>query len=107
MEHELSYERHPNQLMDAWDAVPRDGPALFIARLDAGRPTAGTWVRTDQPERFTADELASLLGEPLATRQQREWVVLDQIGLDEPMLPETLNLSGLQQLLRRRAEART
>lgn len=104
MEQQLTYQAQPDSLFDAWDAVPRDGPALFIATCDDGRPVAGTWVRTDQPEHFFRGELALLLNEPLATRDQRDWLVLDQIGIGETMTPERVNLSGLYQLLRQRAE---
>ncbi len=101
MEHQLDYERTANQLMDAWDALPR-GPAIFIATLDHERPIRGTWVRLDQPEPYFFGELGLLLSEPDEAQRHREWVVLDQYQAGEPMVPERLCLSGLHRLLAER-----
>src|SRR5262245_33185090 len=101
IEHHLTYETQPDPMMDAWDAVPRDGPAIFIATCIDDRPVAGAWVTANQPEPYFLAELAFLLHEPLDARERREWVVLDQVGIAEPMLPERLNLAGLYQTLHR------
>ena len=105
MHEHLTYEPQPNPLMDAWDAVPR-GPAIFIATCDNHKPIHGTWVNIDQPEAYFHAELDLLLSEPDEHQRARHWVVLDQIGIGEPMLPEQLSLAGLHQLLAHRHRAR-
>ncbi len=104
MSERIEYERTPNPLMDAWDALPR-GPAIFIATCDEGRPIHGTWVNVEQPERYFFSELDLLIGESDDLQRQREWVVLDQVGLGGLMYPEHLSLAGLHHLLVARREA--
>jgi hypothetical protein len=84
--------------MDAWDAIPR-GPAIFIATMEGDRPIHGTWVRVDQPEPYFWAELDLLTASDEATQRQREWVVLDQVGIAQRMMPERLSLSGLHHVL--------
>jgi len=98
MNEQLEYEPTSNPLMDAWDAMPR-GPAIFIATCEADRPIHGAWVSLKQPEPYFFAELDLLLGEPDDQQRTREWVVLDQTGIGELMMPERLSLSGLHTLL--------
>ncbi len=93
-----NFERQSDPLLDAWDALPR-GPAIFIATLDGDRPTRGTWVSLDQPERYFFGELDLLLSEPADNQQNRQWLILDQIGIGEAMLPERLSLAALHHVL--------
>jgi hypothetical protein len=103
MNERIDYERTPNPLMDAWDALPR-GPAIFIATCDEGRPVHGTWVNVNQPEQYFFGELDLLLREPDQQQRQREWIVLDQVGVGDVMFPEHLSLAGLHHLLANRRE---
>jgi hypothetical protein len=98
MEEQLGYERQPDPLLDAWDALPR-GPAIFVATCDGQRLIHGCWVSVDQPEPYFFAELDLLLGETDEAQRRREWLVLDQIDIGEQMLPERLSLSGLQTVL--------
>lgn len=104
MNEQLEYEHQPNPLMDAWDAMPR-GPAIFIATCEADRPIHGAWVSLNQPEPYFFAELDLLVSEPDEQQRQREWVVLDQVGLGGSMLPEHLSLSGLHAVLSARRGA--
>ena len=104
MEEQFRYERTSNRLTDAWDALPR-GPAIFIATCEADRPTHGAWASLEQPEPYFFAELDLLLSEPDEQQHRREWVVLDQVGLGEAMLPEHLSLSGLHAVLSARRGA--
>ncbi len=77
---------------DAWDAIPRDGPAVFVLdvhRLDAGT-VHGAWLSVD-PERFTAG-LRALLGRSALNG----WAIVDQVGLGERMIPEHFPLDALR-----------
>lgn len=104
MEEQFAYERTSNPLMDAWDALPR-GPAIFIATCEGQRPIHGAWVSLNQPETYFFAELDLLLSEPDEQQCRREWVVLDQVGLGESMLPEQLSLAGLHAVLSARRGA--
>ena len=106
MEEQLEYERTSNPLMDAWDALPR-GPAIFIATCEGERPVHGAWVDLSQPEHYFFAELDLLMSEPDEQQRQREWVVLDQVGIGETMMPERLSLSGLHTVLAARRGGRT
>lgn len=70
--------------LDAYDAVPRDGPAIFIARSDGheqNQPIDGRWVDLRLGESALQAELA---GHPSAAG----WMVLDQLDCGPEMIPE-------------------
>lgn len=77
---------------DGHDAVPRDGPAIYLADaavLHAGR-LIGRWVRLDTPLAEVAEEVGQLVGE-----RPDNWVVIDQVGIGEAMLDEQPTLIEL------------
>lgn len=79
---------------EAWNAVPRDGPAVFIVDVgafDCG-VVRGRWfgVKADQEE--LRAELTDLLGyEP----EEGSWAIVDQVGLGDLMAPETMTVADL------------
>ena len=71
-----------------WDAVPRDGPAVFIANGETLAGTSGpegAWVRLDR----TRQEVAADLGRLIGSAGQTHWLVFDQVGLGPIMVDET------------------
>lgn len=79
---------------DAWDAVPRDGPAVFV--IDTGAfdqgVVRGRWLDVTAERAALQDELRELLGcEP----EEGSWAIIDQIGLGQLMAPETMSVSSL------------
>lgn len=70
--------------VDAYDAVPRDGPAIFIARTnghETSQPIGGRWVDLRLGESALRAELAD---HPSAAG----WFVLDQLDCGPEMIPE-------------------
>lgn len=84
---------------EAWEAAPRDGPAVFVIdapRQDKHGELRGAWLDPTVGTATFALEIAKLLGrEP----NIGEWAIVDQIGLGALMLPETFNLSELGDVL--------
>ena len=84
----------PERPLDYWDAVPRDGPAVFVANtdlLDLGI-IHGRWIDPRQPEPILRDQLVTALGGQVV--QRRAWAVIDQINVGEAMLPEDVSWSN-------------
>lgn len=79
---------------EAWEAIPRDGPAVFVvdtAAFDHG-VIRGRWIEVADGDREVHVALMALLGqEP----QEGTWAVVDQIGLGPVMAPETLTVGEL------------
>lgn len=79
---------------DAWDAVPRDGPAVFVvdaAAFDQG-VVRGGWLAVGADQAALHADLTELLGrEP----QEGSWVIVDQVGLGDLMAPETMTVASL------------
>ncbi len=87
---------HNNQQATAWDAVPRDGPAVFIAdrnRLDHDNTILGAWVNPTDSHDNIHQTLIRALGAEAVNRG--DWVVVDQVGLGPTMLPEQLSTADL------------
>jgi hypothetical protein len=72
-----------------WDAVPRDGPAIFVVDRHAWerRDTDGVWVGTDESGFAIAARLTRQLGKPVAIENL---VIVDQIGVGPAQLDEDL-----------------
>lgn len=90
----INPERPP---ADAYDAVPRDGPAIFIARSggqEANPPIEGRWVDLRLGESALRAELA---GHPSVAG----WVVLDQLDCGPEMIPEQPTPDELRALIAR------
>src|SRR5262245_17302404 len=84
---------------DAWEAAPRDGPAVFVIdapRLDTHGELRGAWIDPTVGTATVALEIAKLLGRK---PNIGEWAIIDQIGLGAEMLAETFNLSDLNAVL--------
>ncbi len=82
---------------EEWNAVPRDGPAVFVADAVAWDQGIihGRWleIRADRATLHT--QLTDLLGrEP----EEGTWAILDQIGLGPVMAPETMPVADLTTL---------
>lgn len=79
---------------EAWDAVPRDGPAVFVVdtiAFDHGT-VRGRWLDVRDDHAALHAELTKLLGrEP----EEGAWAIVDQIGLGELMAPETMSIANL------------
>ena len=79
---------------NAWDAVPRDGPAVFIidiARLDNEERLHGRWIDLDGSPAAVAAQVAEATGGAGAG----SWAIVDQTGLGTRMVPEDFPLSEL------------
>ena len=72
---------------DAWDAVPRDGPAVFVVDAEAfdRGEVIGKWINPFIDHHEIDEQLRQLLGvEP----KQGRWAIVDQVGLSR-MVNET------------------
>ncbi len=79
---------------EAWDAVPRDGPAVFVvdtAAFDHG-VVRGRWLDVGAGPETLHTDLTELLGHP---PEAGTWAIIDQVGLGERMAPETMAVAGL------------
>lgn len=76
---------------DAWDAVPRDGPAVFVIDtgvLDGEGRVYGRWIDLAVGRTAVLGQLNDLLGvDPTPT----EWAIVDQVGLGDRMAPEVVS----------------
>jgi hypothetical protein len=82
---------------EAWDAVPRDGPAVFVidtVALDQHHQFRGRWLDLAAGAAATEAALGDLLGRPI----DAGWAIVDQIGLGPRMAPEALTLEDLRHL---------
>lgn len=83
----------------AWEAAPRDGPAVFVIdapRLDKHGELRGIWLDPTVGASTFALGIAKLLGRAPTTG---EWAIVDQIGLGGDMLPESFELPELASVL--------
>lgn len=79
---------------EAWDAVPRDGPAVFVvdtAAFDQG-VIRGRWLGVAGGDPKLHAALTELLGQK---PEEGSWAVVDQIGLGPVMAPETMTAAEL------------
>lgn len=80
---------------EAWEASPRDGPAVFVVdttALDQGR-VRGCWIDPNDDPGLVSAQLAALIGRP---PEAGSWAVVDQLGLGPVMMPETLAVEELR-----------
>jgi hypothetical protein len=80
---------------EAWDAVPRDGPAVFIvdtAALDSGE-LHGCWFDPTLPVDILSEQLRRFVGAELT---EGRIAVVDQIGLGPLMMSEKPVVDELQ-----------
>jgi len=93
-ENGLTTELAASDGWEAWDAVPRDGPSVFVVdtkAFDHG-VVRGRWLDVSADGAALHDQLTELLGrEP----EEGSWAIIDQVGLGALMVPETMPTSGL------------
>lgn len=80
---------------NAYDAVPRDGPAVFAAdaaALDQGGWPRGRWLNPLASVPMLERQLAEVFG---PDAQPGEWVVIDQHELGPVMVPEVIAVRAL------------
>jgi hypothetical protein len=80
---------------NAYDAVPRDGPAVFAADaagIERGEWPRGRWLNPLAPTPKIERQLAEVFG-PQA--QPGEWIIVDQYQLGPVMVPEELSVRAL------------
>lgn len=90
--------------IDAYDAVPRDGPAVFvadIARLDRGE-LHGQWIGLDQSAADIAENISRVTER---SPVDGSWAIVDQCRLGSTMCDEDLTFDGLTRLARLHREA--
>jgi hypothetical protein len=97
MNNNLNHE--PVDLIDRWDAVPRDGPAVFVIGGDSASGMTGDWIDPTVEIEQVADAVAAATGQP---PENGSWAVVDQIGLGTEMLPEHLSIESLVRIARAR-----
>jgi len=89
---------------EAWDAVPRDGPAVFIVdtrALDQEGQLRGRWISLEQDETAIVSCIEGVLGRP----PDDGWAIVDQVGLGRRMVPADLTVGELPDLARQLAAA--
>lgn len=85
---------------EAWEAIPRDGPAVFVVdtdALDRDERLRGRWLDLDASPDTIATALGALLGRPV---EEAGWAIIDQVGLGPRMAPEVISVDQLHQLPR-------
>jgi hypothetical protein len=82
---------------DAWDAVPRDGPGVFVIDTEAfdRRQVRGRWIDPTAEPALIELQLQELLGR---WPEPGSWAVVDQVGVGEATLPEHLSISAVTRL---------
>lgn len=79
----------------SYDAVPRDGPAVFVAHsraIDLGAALIGAWIGADQAPEQIATGIEVVTGQ---VWRRGGWAIVDQVGLgplavDEDCPPEEI-----------------
>ena len=87
----------------AWDAVPRDGPAVFVietALLEREGRLRGAWIELGSDPAAINAQLAAFLADDAETGS---WAIVDQVGLGGRMVPEDVPLDHLHGLAHGRA----
>lgn len=85
--------------LDAYDAVPRDEPAVFVAdceKLDRGE-LHGRWIGLDQP---AADIAADISRVTDRSPIDGGWAIVDQARIGATMSDEDISFDGLTRLAR-------
>ena len=85
--------------LDGYDAVPRDGPAVFVAdtaKLDRGE-LHGRWIGLDRSAADIATHISAVTNRsPI----DGGWAVIDQTRLGGTMCDEHISFDGLSRLAR-------
>lgn len=80
---------------EEWNAVPRDGPAVFVVDVEVadreGR-VQGRWIDPTGTREEIERQLGELLGR---ASDEGTWAVVDQVGLGPLMVPEVLAATDL------------
>lgn len=82
---------------EAWDAVPQDGPAVFVIDtvvLEQQQALHGRWLDLSAGQTAAEAALRDLLQRPI----DGGWAIVDQVGLGPRMAPETIAAEELQRL---------
>lgn len=78
-----------------WDAVPRDGPAVFVIdtrAFDEEGTIHGRWLDPTLGPGVLHLQVTELLGrEP----EEGTWAIVDQVGLGKLMAPESVSIAEL------------
>jgi len=107
MNEALNYEQLTNPFFDAYDAVPRDGPAVFVATTEPAEDEElrGQWIQLDREVQLIRRNIIDAVGATAVAAGT--WRVIDQIRLGNLMLPEVLRPDELrEEAIRRSAIAR-
>lgn len=79
-----------------YDAVPRDGPAVFVADVkvfDESGDYVGRWIRLDRSSREVQEELRAMV-----SGQAERFAIIDQVDMGPVMVDEYASLPELLQL---------
>lgn len=80
----------------AWEAAPRDGPAIFVIDtrvFDDDGEIRGRWLDPNIAPEVLYEQVRALLGrEPV----EGSWAIIDQVGLGPLMVPETLGVNEVR-----------
>lgn len=85
----------PNRI-ERFDAVPRDGPAVFIvnrAAFDRGELVGGWLPVSDDVEAMTT-AVEDIIGDTIES-SRRSWIIIDQIDMGGTMIDEDAPLDTL------------
>lgn len=107
MNNAMQYEQESSRFFDAYDAVPRDGPAVFVATThpDDGEALRGQWISIDRSTQDVRRDIVDAVG--VAAVAAGTWRVIDQVHLGHHMLPEDLRPDELRaEAIRQAAIAR-
>ncbi len=79
---------------EAWEAAPRDGPAVFIVDAEAWDQGVirGRWCDPYLPVEQITEQVEALLGRPTT---DGSWAIVDQVGLGGRMMEEQSPLEAL------------
>ncbi len=85
---------HETSGWEAWNAAPRDGPAVFVvdaAAFDRG-DVVGIWIDPYEQPDVVCEQLTELLGhEP----EPGTWAIVDQTGVGPLMMSEEVGTDEL------------
>lgn len=79
-----------------YDAVPRDGPAVFVADIkgfDESGDYVGNWIRLDRPNQEVQEELRAVVN-----GQPERFAIIDQVDMGPVMVDEDASLPELLDL---------
>lgn len=94
------------QWLQAWEANPRDGPAVYIETVDTIGDTAlrGAWIDLTTDSDEVHQQIVDAVG--AAAVASASWRIIDQVGVGDTMLPEDLEPAELRRIAIREAAKR-